>query len=97
MQVRGVEAGWATVQDGAQERRVKTTLVGAPAVGDWLLVFLDDARERISPERAAEVLATLELLAGALEPAGTDDVQAAAAFSLPSAMSAEQLQQLTGA
>lgn len=97
MQVQSVEPGWASVQDGAQLRRVKTTLVGEPAAGQWLLVFLDDAREVISAERAAEVLATLRLLAGALEPAGPEGADSVAAFSLPSAMSAEQLLQLTGA
>ncbi len=98
MQVLGLEPGFAIVQDPdqGQTRRVKTTLVGEPQIGHWLLVFLDDARELISAQRAAEVLATLRLLASALEPAAREPGDAAAAFTLPSAMSAAELRSLTG-
>jgi len=44
------------------------------AEGDWLLTFLEAARERISEERAAEVNAVLDLVQGALEgePSATE-------------------------
>lgn len=35
----------ALCDDGGRPRRVDTTLVGPVAAGDWLLVFLDSARE----------------------------------------------------
>lgn len=76
-----------------RQRRIDTALVGDCAAGDWLLVFLDAARERLSGERAAEIDATLALLDAALlgEPLRED-----AAFVLPSAMSAGHLAELLG-
>ncbi len=65
------------------------------AVGDWLLVFLDDARERIDAQRAAEVNAVLELVAAAMNGSAPSDQ--ALGFELPSRLSAEQLRALTGA
>lgn len=99
MQVTATRAGHATVRRGAEQREVRTALVGEVQLGDWLLVFLDDARERLSPERAAEVSATLALVEAALGPAaptawGTEPSSACAPcapFDLPSALSAEQL------
>lgn len=73
---------------------VDTRLVGAVAPGDWLLVFLGAARERLDAERAAEIGAALDLLAGGL--AGHHDPAADPGFALPSAMSAEALAALTG-
>lgn len=92
MQVLATRAGHATVARGTQQREVRTALVGTVQPGDWLLVFLDDARERLSPERAAEVSATLDLVQAAL--AAPTEAAAGAPFELPSAMSAEQLQAL---
>ena len=67
--------------------------MGQVAVGDWLLVFLDDAREQIDAERALEVNAALDLVLGAMQgTALPDDVD----FALPSQMSPEQLRALTG-
>jgi hydrogenase expression/formation protein HypC len=98
LQVQSVEAGHAWVVGHGERRRVNTALVDADRPcqpGDWLLVFLDGARERLSPERAAEIDATLDLLGDAL--AGLQPhAPAGAAFALPSAMSAEQLAALTG-
>ena len=99
MQVRSLSPGHALVAGRGEERRVNTALVGALHPGDWVLVFLDGVREIISAERAAEVNATLDLVADAMGacsacgPVCADDP----AFSLPSAMSAEQLAALTGA
>ncbi|HMZ00046.1 MAG TPA: HypC/HybG/HupF family hydrogenase formation chaperone [Burkholderiaceae bacterium] len=95
MQVIESQPGHALVQGRGDLRRVDTALIGEPTVGDWLLIFLDAAREALTPERAAEVNATLDLLDAAM--AGQDDAAAAqAAFALPSMMSAEQLAALTG-
>ena len=94
MQVEQVEPRHATVAGRGERRRVGTSLVGTVAAGDWLLVFLDDARERIDAQRAAEVNAVLDIVAAAMNG------QAAAAqpdVELPSRMSAEQLRALTGA
>lgn len=95
MQVLSVQAGRAEVRGRGEQRWVDTRLVGAVAVGDWLLIFLDAARECISAERAAEVDATLDLVAGAM--AGLLPVASeAAAFTLPSQLSAQDLARLTG-
>ncbi len=91
MQVTAARAGFARVQRGGEQREVRTTLVEPVHPGDWLLVFLDDAREHLAPERAAEIEATLALVEAAL---GGGSGSGAAPFELPSAMSAEQLQAL---
>ncbi len=95
MQVLAQREGFATVRGRGDTREVSTTLIDPPAVGDWLLVFLDSAREHISADRAAEVNATLDLLQAAL---GGDALAAghAADFALPSAMTAAQLRALAG-
>ena len=98
MQVLSVETGFAQVQGRGESRRIKTTLIGDCAVGDWLLTFIDDAREIISLERAIEVNATLDLLQavmdGGLSAGSSGNTEAS--FALPSAMSAADLQRLTG-
>ncbi|MDR2188814.1 MAG: HypC/HybG/HupF family hydrogenase formation chaperone [Azonexus sp.] len=93
MQVTAIEPGHALCAGRGEQRRVNTALVGAVAAGDWLLVFMNDARERIDAVRAAEVDATLDLVLGALHGGAAD---APAEFALPSSMSAETLRQLTG-
>lgn len=93
MRVCAVEAGHAQCEGRGERRRVSTALVGSVAEGDWLLVFLDDARERIDAARAEEVNATLDLVLGAMTGG---DATAPAAFELPSALSADDLARLTG-
>jgi hydrogenase expression/formation protein HypC len=93
MQVTATEPGHAWCEGRGERRRVNTALVGAVAPGDWLLVFLDDAREHIDADRAAEVNAALDLVLGAMQGLDADgDV----GFTLPSQMTAEQLRQLSG-
>jgi hydrogenase expression/formation protein HypC len=94
MQVTATRDGFATVAGRGQVREVNTALVGACAPGDWLLVFLDGAQERLDARRAAEIDATLDLLDRAGVDAAVADADAA--FPLPSAMSAAQLAALTG-
>ena len=93
MQVLSIEPGHAQCDWRGETRRVRTALVGELFVGDWVLVFIDSAQERITTERAQEVNATLDLLAAA--NAGLP-VDAHAAFELPSRMSREQLLALSG-
>lgn len=99
MQVLASQPGRARVSGRGEMRTVNTRLVGDTVPGQWLLIFLDDAREHITPQRAAEVNATLDLLLAAM--GGTDfsaqRAHAAASFELPSAMGIESLRALTQA
>jgi len=99
MQVLASQPGQAQVSGRGELRTVNTRLVGDTAPGQWLLIFLDDAREYITAQRAAEVNATLDLLLAAM--GGTDfsaqDAHAAASFELPSAMNIDALRELTQA
>ncbi len=97
MQVIETRPGHALVQGRGEVRLVNTALVGEPALGDWLLIFLDGAREAITPERAAEVDATLDLLDAVMAGNTATAADTEAAFALPSMMSADQLAALTGA
>lgn len=96
-QVLALEAGHAWVATREGRRRVSTALVGTPAVGDWLLVFLDSARSVIDAERAAEIDALLDLVQHAASPGHAGTLTAdATTFSLPSALDAASLAALTG-
>lgn len=94
MQVIEADGRYAMCEGRGERRRVGTALVGDVAPGDWLLVFLDDARERIDVDRAAEVNAALDLVLGAMQGLET---QEDAGFALPSQMTPEQIRALTGA
>ena len=95
MTVVTAEPGHAVCAWRGEARRVDTALVGQVRPGDRLLVFMHSARERLDAERAAEIDATLELLALA-GIGGSADASPDAAFPLPSAMSADHLAQLVG-
>lgn len=93
IETRG-DFAWVTGRDGTE--RLDLRLIGTAAPGDWLLAFHGAARERLTPERAAEVRSALALL----EAAMAQDAAGAAAdphFDLPSALDAETLATLTGA
>lgn len=94
MQVEAVEPGHAVCRGRGVQRRVNTALVGAVRPGDWVLVFLDNAQEKLDDERAREIDATLDLLDAATRGEAHDT---AAAFALPSRLSPDQLRALTGA
>ena len=96
MQVLSVQEGFAEVSGRGETRRVRTTLLGERSPGEWLLVFLDDAREVIDADRAAEVNATLDLLEAAMGIEDAAGADAAAGFALPSSMDADTLRRLTG-
>lgn len=93
MQVTATEPGHAWCEGRGERRRVNTALVGPVEPGDWLLVFLADAREHIDADRAAEVNAALDLVLGAMQGL---DADGEAGFTLPSQMTVEQLRQLSG-
>jgi len=89
MQVTQAEPGRAWVRGRGELQRIDTALVGDCAPGDWLLVFLGTARERIDVTRAAEVNGLLDMVEGSMQ-GGIDP-----GFALPSAMSANDLAALT--
>jgi hydrogenase expression/formation protein HypC len=102
LQVVSARPGRAQVLDDSQPvqthlREVDTALIGDCAPGDWLLVFLDSARERLSAERAAEVRSALALVFGTAATLTTDTAtDADLGFELPSRWSADDLRALTG-
>ena len=93
MQVIESDGRFALCEGRGERRRINTALVGEVVPGDWLLVFLDDARESIDAARAAEVNAALDLVLGAMQGA---DLAVDIDFALPSQMNADQLRALTG-
>jgi hydrogenase expression/formation protein HypC len=92
MQVLSVREGFVLAQGRGEERELSSLLIGPAQPGDWVLAFLDSARELISPERAAEVQAVLDLLADALD----GHIGNAPGFVLPSAQSASEVADLWG-
>ena len=94
MQVTAIEPGQAWCTGRGETRRVRTALIGDVAIGEWLLVFIDTAQERIDVQRAREIDATLDLLQAVMDGA---PVAANDAFELPSRWSADQLRALSGA
>lgn len=52
-----IEAGFgvALCEDRGTQRQIDTMLVGEVKAGDWLLVFIDAAREVISEEDALKI------------------------------------------
>lgn len=93
MQVVEAEGRFAWCEGRGERRRINTALVGTVVPGGWLLVFLDDARESIDADRAAEVNAALDLVLGAMQGA---ELPGDIDFALPSQMNTEQLRALTG-
>lgn len=95
MQVISSDPGFANVAGRGEARRVGTRLIGDCEPGQWLLVFLDDAREMITAERAAEVNATLDLLALAMGQGATPAFPIEPGFALPSGMNLQAVQRMT--
>lgn len=98
MKVFRIEPGHAWVSGRGEVKRIDTALVGDCDEGDWLLVFLGAARERIDAQRAAEVNAVLDLVQGAMngEAAFADDPADDPGFALPSRMDPRTLAALAG-
>jgi hydrogenase expression/formation protein HypC len=95
MQVISVEPGFANVTGRGETRRVRTSLIDDCEPSQWLLVFLDDARESITQERAAEVNATLDLLAAAIGQGASPAFPDEPGFALPSGMDVQAVQRMT--
>jgi hydrogenase expression/formation protein HypC len=93
MQVLKAEPGHAQCRGRGETREVRTLLVGAVQPGEWLLVFIDSALQRLCAARAADIDATLDLLSSAMEGEGG---HAPAHFDLPSQMSLDSLKTLSG-
>ena len=93
MRVDHIEPGHALCSGRGETRRVRTALVGDVVPGDWLLVFIDSAQQRLEPQRVAEIDATLDLLLAAINGGAQDS---SAAFDLPSRWSTAQLRALSG-
>lgn len=89
-----IDGHQALVQGRGRRETVDLRLVGPCELGDWVLVFLGAARERLDAARAAEVNAALDLLEQGL--AGRVDDGADPGFALPSSMSPAELAALTG-
>lgn len=98
MKVFRLEPGHAWVTGRGEVKRVDTALLGDCRENDWLLVFLDAARERIDAARAAEVNAVLDLVEGAMGGghAALPDPADDPGFALPSRMDPTALAALAG-
>lgn len=72
MQVLTLNGRWADCGHGDERRTVDLSLVGPQAAGTWVLVFLDSAREVLSPERAQDIRAALAGLAAAMRGESPD-------------------------
>lgn len=62
MQVLEIAPQRALCQWAGAARWIDTRLIDAPIVGDWLLVFLDAARDILTTERAAQIQDALHAL-----------------------------------
>lgn len=74
MQVVATEGVFAWCEGRNGRSRINTMLLDGVAPGQWLLTFLDSAREVIDAERAAQVNAALDALD--LISSGRDDFDA---------------------
>ncbi len=94
-QITSVEAGFAQGQDNVgHTERLNTALIGDPQVGQWVLGFLGNALEILSPERADEMNEAHAALRKVYEGVSiaADDFS----FNLPSQMASDQIKTLTG-
>ncbi|MBV1790147.1 HypC/HybG/HupF family hydrogenase formation chaperone [Marinobacterium sp. D7] len=62
MQVAAVEGARAFCTVGDEQHWIDIRLIDTPSAGEWLLVFLGAAREKISAERAVQVAQALAAL-----------------------------------
>jgi hydrogenase expression/formation protein HypC len=92
MQVKTVSGHVALCQGRDGVTRVNTFLLGECTPGEWILCLREDARERIDATRAMEINAMLNMLE--LSTNGTPIAVQGVPFSLPSAISTAQLQQI---
>ncbi len=80
MQVVSSMPGSAICEVDGERRQVDTMLVGEQPVGTWLMVFLDAAREVLTPEDAAKITDALSALNMAMSGSETGTVPSPADF-----------------
>ncbi len=74
MQVVEIDGAFAWCEGRGRRERLNTLLAGEISPGDWVYAVLGHARERLVPERAAELNLALDGLAAALQ--GETDLDA---------------------
>ncbi len=72
MRITQTEGNYALCEGMGEQRRVDTLLVGSQAVGTWVLVFIDSAREVLTAEGAAKITSALQAVNLAMQ--GDDDI-----------------------
>jgi hydrogenase expression/formation protein HypC len=96
MRVLEASSGAALVSGRGRRETIDTRLVGDCEAGEWLLVFMQAARERLDADRTREINAALDLLEGGLAGHHDEHDPADPGFVLPSSLSHAQLVALTG-
>ncbi len=74
MQVVEVDGAFAWCEGQGRRERLNIFLLGEVLVGDWVYAVLGHAREKLSPQRAAEINLALDGFAAALQ--GETDLDA---------------------
>ncbi|MBS9781273.1 MAG: HypC/HybG/HupF family hydrogenase formation chaperone [Gammaproteobacteria bacterium] len=97
MQVQTIETGFAWVRNPENNEliRVETALLDKLHCDDWVLVFLNSAREILTTERANEILQTQQLIAQAMN-GNYDKDNAEVDYTLPSQMDTDTLNKMLG-
>lgn len=85
---------WAREYEAAECRKVETALINPVQVGDWVLVFINSARETITPERAHEIIQTQALIKSFMLGRPLLDEQVD--FALPSEMTQQEIEKIVG-
>jgi hydrogenase assembly chaperone HypC/HupF len=73
MRVVAASAGYALCEGMGETRSIDMKLVGDQPEGTWVLVFLDAAREVVTPQQAAAVCDALKALDLAMTGAGSSE------------------------
>lgn len=73
MKVLEAGFGYAICEDRGSQRSIDTMLVGEVKQGDWLLVFIDAAREVIAEEDALKIRDALKAVELAMSGEGDVD------------------------
>ncbi len=73
MQIVRAEPGVAWCQGRGEERRVDMSLIGDQPVGQWVLVFLDSARDVIDERSALQITRALDAVEAVMRGEPVDD------------------------
>ena len=55
MKIIAYQGEWALCESDGQQRLIDMMLLGKQAIGSWVLVFLDTAREPLSEQQAGQI------------------------------------------